>query len=69
MIVLDEASALDPVRIFGLLKDLLPRATLRVILLRPRDNTIDVYEKRRVIATRRADLLALVRGFGNEIVS
>ena len=64
-ILLNEAGPLDSVRIFELLKDLPALATLRVIIIRPDDNTIDVYEKRRIIVARSGDLLALIRSGEN----
>jgi hypothetical protein len=36
-------------------------AAFRIIVVRPDDNTIDIYERQRITATRSADLVALIR--------
>ena len=61
VILLNEAGPLDSARIFELLKNLPGLATLRIIVVRPDDNTIDLYERQRVEAIQSNDLLALIR--------
>ena len=67
VILLNEAGPLDSVQIFELLKNLPTIATLRVIIVRPDDNAIDVYDRQRVIATQSRDLIGLVRNAGNRV--
>ena len=62
VILLDEGRPLDSQRILELLRAIPTLATLQVIVARPDDNTIDVYEKRSLVLTQRDDLLALIRG-------
>ena len=61
VILLNERSPLTPQRILELLADNPMLATLQVIVVRPDDNTIDVYERQRVTARRVADLVHLIR--------
>ena len=61
VILLNEDGPLDSARIFELLRDLPGLASLRVIIVRPDDNAIDLYERKQVIATQSDDLLALIR--------
>jgi hypothetical protein len=60
-ILLNAEGPLDSRRILELLANVPTLAALRVIVVRPDDNTIDIYERQRIIATRSADLLALIR--------
>ena len=62
VILLNEDGPLDSVRIFELLNSLPGLASLRLIIVRPDDNTIDMYEKKQVVATHSDDLLHLIRG-------
>ncbi len=61
VILLNAAGPLDSMRIFELLKDHPGLASLRVIVVRPDDNTIEEYERRSLTATRSADLVAVIR--------
>ena len=61
VILLNEAGPLDSARILDLLQNLPTLAALRVIIVRPDDNRIDVYEKKQVLATHSDDLIALIR--------
>jgi DNA-binding NarL/FixJ family response regulator len=63
-ILLNEKGPLDSRRILELLANIPTLASLRVIVVRPDDNMIDVYERQRVTAHQGADLLALVRREG-----
>ena len=62
VILLNENGPLDSARIFELLNGLPGLASLRLIIVRPDDNTIDMYEKKQVVATHIDDLLHLIRG-------
>jgi hypothetical protein len=59
VILMNAPGLLDSARIVELLKDLPTLATLRVICVRPNDNTIDVYERRQITAVD--DLFTLIR--------
>jgi hypothetical protein len=61
VILLNADGPLDSVRILDLLKDLPSLASLRVIVVRPEDNLIDMVEMKRVVATQSDDLLGLIR--------
>lgn len=61
VILLNEAGPLDSLRILELLKNIPTLASLRVVTVRTEDNTIDLYERRRVVATHSNDLLDLIR--------
>lgn len=61
VILLNEAGPLDSLRILELLKNIPTLASLRVVKVRTEDNTIDLYERRRVVATHSNDLLDLIR--------
>lgn len=61
VILLNAEGPLDSTRILELLSGLPSLASLRLIVVRPDDNQIDMYEKKRVIAASRDDLLNLIR--------
>jgi DNA-binding NarL/FixJ family response regulator len=62
VILFHETGPLNQNRIFELLRAIPTTETLRVIILRSSNSTIDLYERRRVKAARGQDLLTLVRG-------
>lgn len=62
VILFHETGPLNQDRIFELLRAIPTTETLRVIILRSSNSTIDLYERRSVKAARSKDLLALVRG-------
>jgi chemotaxis response regulator CheB len=62
VIVFHENGLLNSDRIFDLLRALPEMETLRVIILRSSNATIDFYEKRTVNAVRTEDFINLVRG-------
>lgn len=61
VILLNAEGPLDSMRILELLSGLPSLVSLRLIVVRPDDNQIDVYEKKRVIVASRDDLLNLIR--------
>jgi len=61
MILLNEAGPVNAARLFDLLANVPDLATLRVIVVRPDGNTIDLYEKRSIVATQSSDLLSLIQ--------
>jgi DNA-binding NarL/FixJ family response regulator len=66
VILMNEAGPLTSQRILELLKNLPTLAALRVITVRPQDNTIDLYERQRVVVTEVDDLLSLIRSEEND---
>ncbi|MBI3241380.1 MAG: hypothetical protein HYZ49_03710 [Chloroflexi bacterium] len=62
VIVFHENGLLNSNRIFDLLRTLPEMETLRVIILRSSNATMDFYEKRTVNATRAEDFVNLIRG-------
>lgn len=62
VIVFHENGLLNSDRIFDLLRALPEMETLRVIILRSSNATMDFYEKRTVNAVRTEDFINLVRG-------
>ena len=63
VIVFHETGPLNSGRIFELLKAIPEMGTLRVIILRSSNATIDFYEKRTLNATRSQDFINLVRRY------
>lgn len=61
-IVVSEASSQDSARILRMLYDAPTLNVWRIIIVRHDDNRMDVYEKHCVVASKRDDLLELVRG-------
>ena len=61
VIVLSECSPLDRTRTSELLHGISPQKTLRVIVIRPDSNILDVYDKQCLKATRNDDLINLIR--------
>ena len=64
-VVLNEAGPLNLARIMELLNDCPTLETVRVVIVRLDDNTIDVFERQRVIATQVGDLVRLIRRDGS----
>ena len=67
VILMSESGPLSSERILELLKDLPMLASLRVIMLRSDDDTLHVYEHRRVDAAQVDDLLDLIRSEENPL--
>jgi DNA-binding NarL/FixJ family response regulator len=65
VILLNEAGPLDSLRILELLENIPTLASLRVVTVRRDDNTIDMYERKRVVATHSSDFFDLIRS-GND---
>jgi chemotaxis response regulator CheB len=65
VILINESGPLTSERILELLKSLPKLASLRVIMVRADDSTIDVFEHQRVDATEVDDLLNLIRSEEN----
>jgi chemotaxis response regulator CheB len=61
VIVVNETDRVDAARILEVLRNSPPRERLRVIVIRMKDNTLEQYEIKQVIATESADLVALIR--------
>ncbi len=62
VIVFNESGPLYLARIFELLMSLPFRSVIRIIVIRQNNDTIDLYERRQVIAYRHSDFAAFVRG-------
>lgn len=62
VILLNGVSHLETIKFCELLNTLPAEASLRLVIVRPDDNVIDVYEKRRVVAARSGDLLTIIKG-------
>jgi DNA-binding NarL/FixJ family response regulator len=60
-ILLEMNGPLDSRQILTMLASLPALAALRVIVVRPDDNNIEVFERRRVLARRSADLINTIR--------
>ena len=60
-ILLNESGPVSAVRLLDLLKGLPGLASVRVIVVRTDGNTIDLYEKRSIVATQSSDLLSLIQ--------
>jgi len=68
IILLNETSPLVPSHVFELLESASDVTLPRVILVHAKDNTLDVYDKHSIVATRRSDLISLIRsGFEAKI--
>jgi chemotaxis response regulator CheB len=65
VILLNESGPLTSERILELLKRLPTLASLRVIMVRPGDNIINVYEHQQIVAAKVGDLLNLIRNEAN----
>ena len=61
VIVLSESSSLDRNRTSQLLQEISPQQTLRVIVIRPEDDILEVYDKQCLKATHNDDLISLIR--------
>lgn len=61
VILIDSTGPLGPEEILRLLSEKLIFMNVHVIYVHNDDNTIEVYQRRSVVATRSADLVALVR--------
>jgi hypothetical protein len=60
VIVWSEQDGTDAARVCELLPEIPVQGAIRVIIVRPDDNQVDVYEKRCVVTTQRRDLITLV---------
>lgn len=61
VILTNAEGPLNSIQILELLEANPTLTTLKVIMVRPDDNVIDVYERQQVTARRSADLIALIR--------
>jgi len=61
VVLLNEEGRLDSRRILELLGAVTALSALRVLIVRPDANTIDMYEKKQVVARQIDDLLSLIR--------
>lgn len=66
VIVLSESSPLDRTRTSHLLQAILPQQALRVIVIRPEDNILEVYDKQCLKVTHNSDLISLIRHDGSD---
>ena len=61
-IILSQSEALTATEVLELLDNTPTPATLRIVVVHMDSNTIDLYQKKRIIATHRDDLVATIRG-------